>query len=176
MRGLAAEAAQRKKRKADAIAAAAPAPVQAEIAVLRPSAAAEVFRHPPVVRDPWHRTDVGFAIQEARDTKRPLYVLFIRALPVITQGDQARKWQEDEDARQIFSHAFKQAQGHPVFPCYTVSDAPAETIVDVAATMGASQLLLGAPSRSGLASLLSGNIVRQVSQLLPEDIYLLICA
>jgi nucleotide-binding universal stress UspA family protein len=57
-----------------------------------------------------------------------------------------------------------------------VSDAPAETIVDIAATMGAAQLLLGAPTRSGLAALLAGNIVRQVSNLLPEDIYLLICA
>jgi hypothetical protein len=48
--------------------------------------------------------------------------------------------------------------------------------VDVAATMGASELLLGASTRSGLAALLTGNIVREVSEILPEDIYLLICA
>jgi len=57
-----------------------------------------------------------------------------------------------------------------------VSDAPAETIVDITATMGASQLLLGSPARSGLAGLLSGNIVRHISNLLPEDIHLLIYA
>jgi len=115
-------------------------------------------------------------LQAAREGKRPLYLLFVRSLPVITHADQKRKWQEDEDARQIFAYAFEHAKGHPVLPCYTVSDAPAETIVDVAATMGASELLLGAPSLSGLAALLTGNIVRQVSHLLPEDIYLLICA
>jgi nucleotide-binding universal stress UspA family protein len=105
-----------------------------------------------------------------------LYLLFIRALPVLMEADQKRKWQEDEEARQIFAYAFRNAQGHPVLPCYAVSDAPAETIVDIAATMGASLLLLGAPTRSGLAGLLGGNIVRNVSSLLPEDIHLLIYA
>jgi amino acid transporter len=171
MRGLAAEAAQRKKRKTESTAVA-----QSEIPVPPPSAAVEVSGVPLLCAVRGVGRTLDFAIQAARDGKRPLYVLFIRVLPVIMQVDQTRKWQEDKEARQIFSYAFEHAKGHPVFPCYTVSDAPAETIVDIAATMGASELLLGAPSRSGLAALLSGNIVRQVSQLLPDDIYLLICA
>ena len=119
---------------------------------------------------------LDFAIQEARETKRPLYLLFIRALPVLTETDQGRKWQEDDEARQIFAYAFRNAHGHPVLPCYAVSDAPAETIVDITATMGASLLLLGATTRGGLAGLLGGNIVRKVSSLLPEEIHLLIYA
>ena len=94
----------------------------------------------------------------------------------MTEEDARRKWQEDDEARKIFSQAFKEAGGHPVFPCYAVSDSPADTIVDIAATMGASHLLLGAPSRGGLAALLSGDIVRKVSKILPEDIHLLIYA
>jgi len=175
MRGLAVEAAQRKKRKAEA-AAAAPATSQTEIFVPTPSAAAMVSGSPMLCAIRGIGKTLDFVIREARETKRPLYLLFVRALPVITETDQKRKWQDDEDAQAIFSYAFKHAQGHPVFPCYTVSDAPAETIVDLAATMGASELILGAPTRSGLAALLSGNIVRQVSNLLPDDIYLLICA
>lgn len=175
MRGFAAEAAQRKKRAAMA---ATPATAQTEILVPVPSpkAVAEVSGSPLLCAIRGVGKTLDFAIREARETKRPLYLLFVRTLPVITEADQKRKWQDDEDARKIFSYAFKNAGGHPVMPCYTVSDAPAETIVDIAATMGASELLLGAPSRSGLAALLSGNIVRQVSNLLPEDIYLLICA
>ncbi len=57
-----------------------------------------------------------------------------------------------------------------------MSDAPAETIADIAATMGASHLLLGAPTRGGLASLLGGDLVHSVSKILPEDIHLLIYA
>ena len=176
MRGLASEAAQRKKRKTEAAAAATSAPAPLEIVVPGPSAAAEVSGAPLLCAIRGVGRTLDFALQAARETKRPLYLLFVRALPVITQADQKRKWQEDDEARQIFSYAFEHAQGHPVFPCYTVSDATAETIVDIAATMGAAELVLGAPSRSGLAALLSGNIVRQISDLLPEDIYLLICA
>jgi amino acid transporter len=177
MRGLAAEAAQRKKRKmAELAAAATPASSQTEIIVPTPVVNGTVMGAPLLCAVRGIGRTLDFAIQEARETHRPLYLLFIRSLPMLTEADQKRKWQEDEDARQIFSYAFKNAQGHPVMPCYAVSDAPAETIVDITATMGASQLLLGAPTRSGLAGLLSGNIVRNVSDLLPEDIHLLIYA
>jgi nucleotide-binding universal stress UspA family protein len=175
MRGLAAEASQRRKRKA---ALATPATSQTEIIVPTPAATSTValLGAPLVCAIRGIGRTLDYAIQEARDTKRPLYLLYIRALPVLTEADQKRKWQDDDEARNIFSYAFKNAHGHPVLPCYAVSDAPAETIVDITATMGASQLLLGAPTRSGLAGLLSGNIVRQISNLLPEDIHLLIYA
>jgi amino acid transporter/nucleotide-binding universal stress UspA family protein len=176
MRGLAAEAAQRKKRKLETPATAVAPSATAETVVTRSLPNDEELSGAPLlcaVRGIGRTLD--FAIHAARDARRPLYLLFVRVLPVITQADQQRKWQEDEEARDIFLYAFKHAQGHLVLPCYTVSDAPAETIVDIAATMGASELVLGTPSRSGLAALLSGNIVRQVSNLLPEDIYLLIC-
>jgi nucleotide-binding universal stress UspA family protein len=68
------------------------------------------------------------------------------------------------------------AGGHPVFPCYAVSDSVADTIVDITATMGAGYLVLGAPERRGLVSLLRGNVVRKVSEILPEDIHLLVYA
>ena len=63
-----------------------------------------------------------------------------------------------------------------VLPCYAVSDSAAGTIVDVAATVGASRLILGSPQRSTLLNLLRGNIVRDVSSLLPEDIELVVFA
>jgi nucleotide-binding universal stress UspA family protein len=100
----------------------------------------------------------------------------VRAQSVITEADSKRKWQQDEEASGIFAHAFQKAAGHPVLPCYMVSDAPAETIVDIAATTGVSHLILGAPSRGSLATLLSGDVVRNVSRILPEEIHLLIYA
>jgi len=177
MRGLAAEAAQRKKRKAEA-AAPAVAPALPEVLPFPASASFAAFEAgaPLLCAVRGIGRTLDYAMELARETKRPLYLLFIRNLPVITEADARRKWQEDEEARTIFGYAFKNSQGHPVLPCYSVSDAPAETIVDIAATTGASQLLLGAPSRGGLAALLSGNIVRQVSDLLPEEIHLLIYA
>ena len=119
---------------------------------------------------------LDFAISESRETHRPLYLLFVRSLPVLTEQDYKRKWQEDEEARQIFVEAKIKADGHPVFPCYAVSDSVATTIADITATMGASYLILGAPERQGLASFLKGSIVRDVADNLPDTIHLLVYA
>ena len=119
---------------------------------------------------------LDFAIQEARETDRPLYLLFVREQPVITAQDRKRKWMDDAEARDIFAYASEKADGHTVLPCYAVSESAAETIVDIAATVGTSCLLLGAPQRNTLLNILRGNMVRQVATLLPEDIHLLVCA
>ena len=119
---------------------------------------------------------LDFAIEEARETDRPLYLLFVREQPIITAQDRKRKWMDDDEAREIFTYASEKADGHTVLPCYAVSESPAETIVDIAATVGTSRLLLGSAQRNTLLNMLRGNMVRQVAALLPEDIHLLVCA
>jgi nucleotide-binding universal stress UspA family protein len=101
----------------------------------------------------------------------------VREQSVITGEDRRRKWVDDEEAGRIFHYAKDRVDGKAtMLPCYAVSDSAAGTIVDVAATVGASRLILGAPNRGALSSLLRGNIVREVSDLLPEDIELLVFA
>jgi amino acid transporter len=119
---------------------------------------------------------LDFAIEEAQETDRPLYLLFIREQPIVTREDKRRKWMDDEEAFKIFEYAAEHADGHTVLPCYAVSESPADTIVDIAATVGASRLILGAPQRNALINMLRGNIVRYVADTLPEDIHLLVYA
>src|ERR1700759_2881296 len=119
---------------------------------------------------------LDFAIQEAKDTDRPLYVLFVREQPVIAADDRKRKWVEDEEARTIFLYAKEKASGHRLLPAYAISDSAADTIVDIAATVGASYLIVGAPQRNSLVNLLRGNIIRNISSILPEEIHLLVYA
>jgi amino acid transporter len=119
---------------------------------------------------------LDFAIEEAKDRERPLYLLFVRELPALVPEDRKRKWTEDEEARAIFSYASKKADGLTILPCYAVSDTAADTIVDIAATVGASHLILGAPQRNMIVNLLRGNIIRNISDLLPEEIHLLVYA
>jgi amino acid transporter len=119
---------------------------------------------------------LDFAIQEAKDTDRPLYLLFVREQPVLSQDDRKRKWTEDEEAAKIFTYANDKSDGLRILPCYAISDAPADTIVDITATVGASYLIVGAPQRSALVNLLRGNIIRNISDILPEEIHLLVYA
>jgi nucleotide-binding universal stress UspA family protein len=117
---------------------------------------------------------LDFALKEARETGRRLYLLFVREQPFMTEHDAKRKWQEDEEASKIFGHA-KQKAGDvtPLF-AYAVSPSAAETIVDVAATLGASRVILGAPQRGALMNLIRGSVIREVSNSLPEEIDLLV--
>jgi nucleotide-binding universal stress UspA family protein len=119
---------------------------------------------------------LDFAIQEAKDTDRPLYILFVREQPVIAPDDRKRKWIEDDEARTIFIYAKEKASGHRMLPAYAISDSAADTIVDIAATVGASYLIVGAPQRNSLVNLLRGNIIRNISSILPEEIHLLVYA
>jgi len=119
---------------------------------------------------------LDFALQEAKATDRPLYLLFVREQPILAPEDRKRKWMDDEEAREIFTYAKTKAEGHTVLPCYAVSDSPADTIADIAATVGASYVILGEPARNMLVNLLRGSIVRDISSILPEDIHLLVYA
>jgi hypothetical protein len=76
----------------------------------------------------------------------------------------------------IFAAAKEKAGDRPPLFCYAVSESAAETIADIAATLGASRLILGAPKRNALVNILRGNMVREVSDLLPEEIDLLVYA
>jgi amino acid transporter/nucleotide-binding universal stress UspA family protein len=119
---------------------------------------------------------LDFALREARETGRRLYLLFVREQPFMTEQDAKRKWQEDPEASTVFAEAKQKAAAHPPLFCYAVSPSAAETIVDVAATLGAARVILGAPQRSALISLLRGNVIREVSSSLPEEIDLLVYA
>jgi amino acid transporter/nucleotide-binding universal stress UspA family protein len=179
LRGLAAEYAQRQKAAKAAAAPVAPRPGAPPIPAIPPPAAIkldEVTGPAMMCAIRGRGKTLDFAISEAKETRRPLYLLFVRALPVLTEQDYKRKWQDDEEARDVFVQAKSKAGTHPVFPCYAVSDSVATTIVDIAATMGASYLVLGAPERKGLAYLLRGSIIRDISDNLPDDIHLLVYA
>ena len=119
---------------------------------------------------------LDFALRESRETGRRLYLLFVREQRFMTEQDSKRRWQEDPEAAEIFAAAKEKAGDRSPLFCYAVSASAAETIVDIAATLGTSRLILGAPRRHALVSILRGNMVREVSDLLPEDIDLIVYA
>ncbi len=120
---------------------------------------------------------LDFALREARQTGSRLYLLFVREQPFMTEQDAKRKWPDDPEASTIFAEAKNKTDADhlPLF-CYAVSPSAAETIVDVAATLGASRVIVGAPQRNALINLLRGNVIREVSNSLPEEIDLLVYA
>jgi nucleotide-binding universal stress UspA family protein len=119
---------------------------------------------------------LDFALRETQRLNSRLYLLFVREQPFMTEQDATRKWQEDAEASEIFGEAKRKAESITPLFCYAVSPSTAETIVDVAATLGVSRIILGAPQRHALIHLLRGNVIREVSNILPEEIDLLVYA
>jgi amino acid transporter len=121
-----------------------------------------------------------FALEEARLRQGSLYVLFVKelavALPAPMQNVERPRWQDDRDAAAIMYSMLELGRQNsvPVIPVYTVSDNPAGTILDLAATLGIDVLILGSPHRTRLLSLLKGNVVTEVARSLPDNIQLLI--
>ena len=121
-----------------------------------------------------------FALEEARLRQGSLYVVYVKQLAVNLPGPLADperpRWQTDRQAAEIMYGMFDLAQnsGVKVLPVYAVSENPAVTIIDIAATLGVDMLMLGAPQRSSMVKLLRGDIVAEVARNLPENIQLII--
>lgn len=121
-----------------------------------------------------------FAIEEAKLRQGNLYVLYIKQLSVALPGPIANlerpRWQNDRQAAEIMYGVFDLARDAAVsvLPVFAVSDNPAGTIVDIAATLGVDILMLGAPHRNALAKLLRGDVVTEVARSLPENIQMVI--
>ena len=168
---------QRRPKRAPAAPAAAPA---------APTAAATPAPQPPPARatTPFLGARVlvaargwtpalQFAIEECRTRGVELLVLYIREVAI--QFEQlSSDWRDDLEARALFSRVLSEAQGLKLNPLYSMSDSPADTIIDIAATFGVDTVILGGTKRATLVNLLKGNVVTRVAANLPEPMHLLV--
>ena len=123
---------------------------------------------------------LSFAIDEAQLRKATLFVLYVKEVAVYYTAAGTplgrAKWQDDPEANAIMCSMLKlgRERGVNVVPLYAVSQDAAATIVDLAATMGADFVIIGASQRPAMAKLLRGSVATSVAQELPDTIQLLI--
>jgi nucleotide-binding universal stress UspA family protein len=121
-----------------------------------------------------------FALEEARLRQGSLYVLYVKEIAVAFSGSfqmtERPRWQDDPQAAKIMNAMMELGREYnvPIVPLYVVSENPATTILDLAATLGIDMLALGSTHRTRLVSLLKGNVVTEVARNLPENINLII--
>src|SRR5437588_6064242 len=122
---------------------------------------------------------LSYALDEAQLRKASLYVVYVKELAVYYGAGPVQgraRWQEDSEANAILSLMLKLGceRDIPVMPVYAVSDDPAATILDLAATIGVDFLMLGTSHRLTLTNLLRGNVVTNIAAQLPDTIRLII--
>jgi len=121
-----------------------------------------------------------YALEEAKLRQGNLYVLYVKelavAMPGLLTNQERPRWQDDRQAAQIMYGVLELGQetGVAVVPLFTVSENPAASIVDLAATLGVEILMLGSSRRESLVALLKGNVVNEVAKSLPDNIQLVI--
>jgi amino acid transporter len=113
-----------------------------------------------------------FALEESRVRGAQLLVLYIREVAV--NIDMGSNWQDDPDAKVLFNRLEADGRGLKVNKLYSVSDSPADTIIDIAATFGVDSVVLGGSRRATLVNLLKGNVVARVAANLPESMHLIV--
>ena len=101
--------------------------------------------------------------------------MFIREQPAIAPGDRKKKWHDDKEAKKIFESLREEGLGETILPCYTISDSPSDAIADLASTIGAERVIIGASQRGTLINMLRGDMISTLSKMLPEDMYLVVC-
>ncbi|MEI8043863.1 MAG: universal stress protein, partial [Verrucomicrobiota bacterium] len=115
-----------------------------------------------------------FALEESRLRGAQLLVLYVREVAVNVDMVMSNNWKDDPDARVLFSRLESEAHALKVNKLYSVSDSPADTIIDIAATFGVDTVVLGGSRRATLVNLLKGNIVARVAANLPESMHLIV--
>src|SRR5258708_38058241 len=121
LRGLASEWAGKKKASAEATPV-APVPQPA-----LQTANLSDLRDPLLCAVRTTGRTLDFALEEAKETRRPLCLMFIREQAVVTPEDRQRKWPEDPEAKAIFDYARSTAGNEAgVVPCYSASDSVAD--------------------------------------------------
>jgi amino acid transporter len=113
-----------------------------------------------------------FALEETRVRGAQLLVLYVREVAI--NVDMGTNWKDDPDARVLFTRLESEASGLKVNKLYSVSDSPADTIIDIAATFGVDTVVLGGSRRAALVNLLKGNVVTRVAANLPESMHLIV--
>jgi amino acid transporter len=113
-----------------------------------------------------------FALEEGRVRGSQLLVLYVREVAV--QADLGSDWKRDPVASEMFGRVLAEAGALKIHPLYSVSDSPADTIIDIAATFGVDTVVLGGSRRAALVNLLKGNVIARVAANLPESMHLIV--
>ncbi len=113
-----------------------------------------------------------FALGESRNHDARLLVLYVREVAI--NVDMGSNWQDDPDAKALFNRLESETHGRNVNRLYSISDSPADTIIDIAATFGVDTVVLGGSRRAALVNLLKGNVVARVAANLPDSMHLIV--
>ena len=119
---------------------------------------------------------LDFAIEESKANTSPALFAFCPHPACPDRAGLQTKWQEDEEARDVFQKARSKAGSAPGLSRVTRSATPWPIPLLILRPRWARPSDPGRAGTGGLVNLLRGNIIRDISDNLPDDIHLLVVA
>jgi amino acid transporter/nucleotide-binding universal stress UspA family protein len=119
-----------------------------------------------------------FAFDYARSQHAELWLVFVRHIAIDSGVTRESDVANDQEALQLESSAkaYSAEYGVPMRFVYSTATDIGDTVLDVAATYAVDVLILGSTRRSRLWRAMTGDVIQQVAEYLPENISLLIHA
>ena len=122
------------------------------------------------------RDNAQFAVDLAKKKNGVLFAIYVRTLRVLDVRPGGLPGVEDDPGAQESlgtAAILAREAGVPFFPIYVTSPNIAEEILDYTVTYGCETLILGKSKRSFIARTVSGDVVAQVAEHLPEGVSLI---
>jgi amino acid transporter len=117
---------------------------------------------------------LDFSLEEAKKDNLPLYILFVREQRFVTKADQNRLWTDDKEASEVFNHVRALAPKIPIEFLYNVTSHTAYSIVEIAKMKKVNKIIIGRKRRFSLLHFLRGTTIREIANLMPKNIDLLV--
>jgi nucleotide-binding universal stress UspA family protein len=117
-----------------------------------------------------------FAVDLARRRGAVLFVIYVRTLRLIDMAPgKLPRVEEEPGAQEALGTTAVLAReaGVPFFPIYVTSTDIASEILDYTVTYGCDTLIMGKSRRSAVARTLTGDVVTQVAEHLPDNVALI---
>lgn len=153
-----------------------PIPVGGWLAELRSAAQTVEGAGPRLMLAARGRDNAEFAVDLARKREASLFAIYVRTLRIMdVQPGRVPQIEDDRGAQEALGTVAvlaKQA-GVPFVPIYVTSPDIAYEILDYTATYACDTLIMGKSRRSLLSRKVSGDVVGQVAEHLPEGVSLI---
>jgi amino acid transporter len=118
---------------------------------------------------------LDFAIEEARKSNLPLYILFIREQRFVTKKDQNRSWKDDKEAAEVFNYVHAHEPKIPMEFLYNVTSQTAYSIVEIAKLKKVMRIIIGRRRRKfAILHFLRGTTIGEIANLIPKNMDLLV--
>lgn len=153
-----------------------PEPATGWMAMLRTGPVSSAATGPRIMLAARGRDQAEFAVELARKRKATLFAIYVRTLRILDMNPgQVPRIEDDKEALESLGTAALLARQNGVsfIPIYVCSPDVHAEILDYTVTFGCDTLIMGKSRRSGLARRVSGDVITEVADNLPDGVTLL---